>query len=145
MLDTPNDATLARVMRIAPGPNDVPATGSWADYDDVSAGDVGSDDGFMPVKSRGKQRMARQSSEASTHSTHSMRATETQTKRQRQNAAKRDAEKDAKLLADREREQALAKHRRERINDIYTGGGGKSVSGGQRATVDENYKLSWGS
>lgn len=141
MLEVPNDPSLARVMRIAPGPNDVPATGSWADYDDVSAEDMGDDDGFMPVKSRGKQRAARQVSSDS--SAPPMRATETQTKRQRQNAARREVEKDAKALADRQREQALEKHRRERITDIYSTGGGKTVSGGQRATVDENFKLSW--
>jgi len=59
MLETPHDAPLARVMRVAPAPGDVPATGSWGDYEDVSAGDTGagSDDGFTPVvKARAKQR-----------------------------------------------------------------------------------------
>ncbi|EJD48210.1 hypothetical protein AURDEDRAFT_113060 [Auricularia subglabra TFB-10046 SS5] len=146
MLEVPHDPSLARVMRIAPGPNDVPATGTWADYDDVSAQDQDSDDGFTPVvKSRGKQRMSRQASDVSTPASPTpMRATETQTKKQRQNAARREASKQAKDDADRLREQTLSRHRRDRINELYvSGGGSKTLSGGQKASVDENTKLVW--
>lgn len=82
--------------------------------------------------------MSRQTSDASASSV-SIRASETQTKRQRQNAARRESEKDAKASADREREALLAKHRRERISELYKAGDGRSA----RATVDENNKLSW--
>ena len=51
MLETPDYPTVARVMRIQPGPNDKPAVGfSWGDYEDVdskgTANDAdGEDDG----------------------------------------------------------------------------------------------------
>lgn len=62
MLEAPDYPSVARVMRIQPGPNDRPATGfSWGDYEDVddsrgTADDAdGEDDGgWGVVKSRAR-------------------------------------------------------------------------------------------
>lgn len=67
------------------------------------------------------------------------------TKRQRQNAAKREAQKADKEAADRERLDKLAKHKRDleraRIEEQYKSNG-KKLSGGMQATVEDN-KLVW--
>ncbi|CCM00732.1 uncharacterized protein FIBRA_02772 [Fibroporia radiculosa] len=145
MLETPDYPTLSRVMRIQPGPNDKPAAGfSWGDYEDVdesrgTADDAdGEDDGGWGVV---KGRSRKTSKPAPTLS-----VPETVTKKQRQNAAKRDAQKAARADADAEREARLAKHKREleraRIAEQY-GKTSKAMSGGMTAYVDENGKLVW--
>ena len=70
------------------------------------------------------------------------------TKRQRQNASKRDAQKAAKAEAEAERLATLAKHKREienaRMAEQFKGkGSGKTPSGGMKAVVDERGKLVW--
>jgi hypothetical protein len=70
------------------------------------------------------------------------------TKRQRQNAQKRENEKAAKAEAESQRLAVLANHKRElermRILEQYGDkSGGKSPSGGMNAIVDERGKLVW--
>ncbi|KAJ3851715.1 hypothetical protein EV368DRAFT_74451 [Lentinula lateritia] len=138
----------SRVMRVQPG--DKPAAGfSWGDYEDVVGGDGPSgeldadgaeadreDDGWGVVKRGG-----RPSSRTAT-------APETMNKRQRQNAARREADKFAKADAERERIAALARHQREldsaRMEAQYGKGAGKKTpSGGMKAVIDERGKLVW--
>jgi hypothetical protein len=76
------------------------------------------------------------------------KAPETLTKKQRQNAAKRAADKAAKADAEAARLAVLAKHKRDqerdRIAEQYTkgpGSGKHNVSGGMSAIVDHNGKL----
>ncbi|KAH9839959.1 uncharacterized protein C8Q71DRAFT_470692 [Rhodofomes roseus] len=146
MLETPDYPSVARVMRIQPGPDDRPAVGfSWADYEDVddsrgTADDAdGEDDGgWGVVKSRGRPK---------THKpTTTPTASESVSKKQRQNAAKRDAQKTAKVEAEAERQARLAQHKREleraKIAEQYSKPS-KNVSGGMTAYVDENGKLVW--
>ena len=85
----------------------------------------------------------------STSSHHqAQKAPETMTKRQRQNAQKRENEKAAKAEAEAQRLTVLAQHKRElertRMLEQYSGkSGGKSSSGGMKASVDERGKLVW--
>lgn len=69
------------------------------------------------------------------------------TKKQRQNAAKRAAQKDAKVDAEKERLAALQKHKRDlektRMAEQASGTGKGKVSGGMKASVDDNGKLVW--
>lgn len=69
------------------------------------------------------------------------------TKRQRQNARKRELVKSAKAEAETARLQGFAKHQRElerlRIIEQSRQGGGKRPSGGMQATVDDRGKLVW--
>ena len=70
------------------------------------------------------------------------------TKRQRQNAQKRENEKAAKAEAESHRQSTLANHKRElekiRMLEQFGGkSGGKSPSGGMKAIVDERGKLVW--
>jgi hypothetical protein len=71
------------------------------------------------------------------------------TKRQRQNASKREVQKAAKSEAETERLAILAKHKREleqaRMSEQFGGKGGnsKTASGGMKASVDEGGKLVW--
>jgi len=147
MLETPDYPSVARVMRIQPGPNDKPAVGfSWADYEDVddsrgTADDAdGEDDsGWGVVKSRGRSKTHKPATAPT--------APETITKRQRQNAAKRETQKAAKADAEAERQARLAQHKRElelaKIAEQYSKPSSKNVSGGMTAYVDENGKLVW--
>lgn len=69
------------------------------------------------------------------------------TKKQRQNAAKRDAAKSEKNAAEAERLAALAKHKRAlekvRMDEQFASKGKSKMSGGQSASIDENGKLVW--
>jgi len=71
------------------------------------------------------------------------------TKRQRQNDKRKEQEQANKNLAEKERLERLAKHRRElekaRIAEQYSQkkGSGKVVSGGMSSSVDSNGKLVW--
>ncbi|KZT64490.1 hypothetical protein DAEQUDRAFT_698641 [Daedalea quercina L-15889] len=146
MLETPDYPSVARVMRIQPGPNDKPVAGfSWADYEDVddsrgTADDAdGEDDGgWGVVKSRSRSRTQKPAATPT--------APESMTKKQRQNATKRDAQKTAKAEAEAERQARLAQHKRDlervKIAEQYSKPS-KSVSGGMSAYVDENGKLVW--
>lgn len=163
MLETPDYPTVARVMRIRPGPDDQPAAGfSWADYEDVddsqkTADDAdGEDDGGWGVV-KGKGRTSRLPASTRTLSLTNDSA-ETQkpatvptapdalSKKQRQNAAKKEAQKAAKADAEAERQARLAQHKREleraKIAEQYNKPA-KGMSGGMTAYVDENGKLVW--
>jgi hypothetical protein len=83
-------------------------------------------------------------------SKHQSSSSAEQTKRQRQNAAKREAQKAAKVSAEADRLATLAKHKRElerakMVEQFAGGGGGKGAktSGGMKASVDTNGKLVW--
>lgn len=74
-------------------------------------------------------------------------APETMTKKQRQNAHKRELAKSVKAEVEAARLEGLAKHKRElerlRIIEQSQQGGGKRPSGGMHATVDDQGKLVW--
>jgi len=75
-----------------------------------------------------------------------MKAPETLTKRQRQNAQNRERQKTAKTEAENQRLATLANHKREqekvRMVEQF-GKSGRKASGGMKATVDERGKLVW--
>lgn len=78
---------------------------------------------------------------------HRSSAQEPATKRQRQNADKRDAAKAEKDAQEKERLERLARHKRElersRIAEQYSSSSSKkNVSGGMKASVDGG-KLVW--
>lgn len=173
MLETPDYPTVSRVLRVQPLQDEKPAFGfSWDDYEDVHAGENagegneadGEDDGWGVVKSK-KSRSSKcvtifsssqlltifnlgverpVSSQVPAH-----KAPETLTKRQRQNAGKRESQKAAKAEGEAERLATLAKHKREleqvRMAEQFgaKGAKGKAASGGMKATVDEGGKLVW--
>ncbi|KAL1745544.1 hypothetical protein HDZ31DRAFT_36175 [Schizophyllum fasciatum] len=148
MLETPDDAPLARVMRVTPRPDEKPASGfSWGDYEDVAAEGGGNDadgedDGWGVVKSRGRSKQDRPTNAASTS-----QSIETLSKRQRQNAKKREVQKEVKAQAEAERLANLAKHKRElekaRMVEQYAKSSKGKQSGGMTASVDEHGKLVW--
>ncbi|TFK51913.1 hypothetical protein OE88DRAFT_1485515 [Heliocybe sulcata] len=143
MTETPDYPGIARVMRVQPPPGEQPATGfSWGDYEDVDA-DGEDDGGWGVVKSRSRRTAP---TNAQPSSTPEFKAPESVTKKQRQNAAKRDREKAAKDQAEAERLEKLAKHKRELERERVmeqAKSRGKKASGGMTATVDEKGKLVW--
>ncbi|KIM88394.1 hypothetical protein PILCRDRAFT_814293 [Piloderma croceum F 1598] len=170
MLETPDYPAISRVMRVQPRPDEKPASGfSWGDYEDVgvdreAAGDNENDgdgegegednDGWGVVKGRGRSKPNQNSSSqfqsSSQQKPPSSSTSSEQTKRQRQNAAKREAQKAAKASAEADRLATLAKHKRElertkMLEQFASGGGGKGgkTSGGMKASVDGNGKLVW--
>lgn len=154
MLDGPKPG-IARVMRVA-GSSSAPAKGlSWEDYEDGedikgSGIDADEEDSTWAVvgKRRGGTNTPSTYASDSARGSTSASATSAQTKKQRQNAAKREVEKSAKSVAEREREAKLQQHKRDleklRIAEAYKGKSGKTVlSGGQQAKVDSDGKLVW--
>ncbi|KAI0369822.1 hypothetical protein BV20DRAFT_967507 [Pilatotrama ljubarskyi] len=150
LLEEPDYPQVARVMRIQPRADERPAAGfSWGDYEDVddtraAADDAdGEEDGGWGVV---RTRRSRPKQPASDHTPTPLKAPETLTKKQRQHAAKREAEKAAKAQAEAERLATLAKHKREveraRIAE-QAKASKKQASGGMSAYVDENGKLVW--
>lgn len=162
MLETPDYPSVARVMRIRPGPGDQPAAGfSWGDYEDVDDSQKTADDadgeddgGWGVVKSKGRSSTLltciRSLSTDNVSEVHKPATTPTApealTKKQRQNAAKKEAQKAAKAEAEAERQARLAQHKREleraKIAEQYHKPT-KGMSGGMTAYVDENGKLVW--
>ncbi|EPT03053.1 hypothetical protein FOMPIDRAFT_1058987 [Fomitopsis schrenkii] len=146
MLETPDYPTVARVMRIRPGPDDQPAAGfSWADYEDVDDSQKTADDadgeddgGWGVVKGKGRTKTQKPATVPT--------APDALSKKQRQNAAKKEAQKAAKADAEAERQARLAQHKREleraKIAEQYNKPA-KGMSGGMTAYVDENGKLVW--
>ncbi|KDQ11847.1 hypothetical protein BOTBODRAFT_34938 [Botryobasidium botryosum FD-172 SS1] len=142
-------SSVARVMRV------VPAAGfSLGDYEDADELGVEQDDddegGWGIVQSRSKRtaRSGGDSPPTSSQQTLRPKDPDTLTKKQRQNAARRDAQKAAKADAETERLAALAKHKRElertrMAEQAKAGGSSAKISGGMKATVDENGKLVW--
>ncbi|KAK7041781.1 hypothetical protein VNI00_009070 [Paramarasmius palmivorus] len=160
MLETSDYPTLSRVMRIQPQPGEKPAKGfSWADYEDVidqatsksggydGGGETGEgeddDEGWGVVKGRGRPRPERSVTlQASQSSQKAVKAPETLTKKQRQNKAKREAEKSSKDDFNAQQERTLAQHRAKRIEEDYKQQS-KKTSGGMTASVDSRGKLVW--
>ncbi|KZP01771.1 hypothetical protein CALVIDRAFT_532530 [Calocera viscosa TUFC12733] len=157
MLETPAQS-IARVVRVKPSVGDKPAAGfSWADYEDVEGGggmaDEADDEGEWGIVKSRNRRSAAQSAFASFSSSSApvrpAKAPETLTKKQRQNARKREADKSAKGDQEAERLAALARHKREleeeRMRELAKGAGAgrKPVSGGMRASVNDKGALVW--
>ncbi|KAG8721126.1 hypothetical protein FRC09_008388 [Ceratobasidium sp. 395] len=155
MLETPQYPDVARVMRVKPTEGQQPAPGyTWGDYEDVDENKVVSMDdeetdegGWGVVTSRRPQRsqtLTQASSQASKQP-----STETLSKKQRQNAAKRDAAKAAKVDSEADRQARLAAHKRElereRIAQQYakSAPGKGKASGGMTASVNEKGSLVW--
>ncbi|KAG6374616.1 hypothetical protein JVT61DRAFT_3977 [Boletus reticuloceps] len=147
--------TPARVLRVQPQADETPVPGfSWEDYGDFlesawsTIADEEDKEEWDVVKSRHRTRpqLATLTS-ASTATSHAPAAPENMTKKQRQNARKRELANAAKAEAEAARLQGLAKHQRElerlRIIEQSRQGGGKRPSGGMQATVDEHGKLVW--
>ncbi|KAL0066662.1 hypothetical protein AAF712_006265 [Marasmius tenuissimus] len=162
MLETPDHPTVSRVMRIQPNPGEKPAAGfSWGDYEDVdqgpgpSGGETGDgegddDEGWGVVKRGGRPRPERSTnlSSSSTSQHGPIKAPESMTKKQRQNARKREEQKAAKAEQEKQRLATVSQHKRtleqERMKEQNSKkGGGKSMSGGMQASVDEKGKLVW--
>ena len=161
MEDEPLQPTLARVMAIRPASGEKPAKGfSWGDYEEyagadegtTSGADVSNDDAWEEVKSKKKPRANLNASSTMASSTDSLSRSEQDsqmTKKKRQNAEKREAAKAEKDIAEHDRLERLAKHKKElekvRIAEQYasSGNGKKAVSGGMQATVGEGGKLIW--
>ncbi|KAF8879171.1 hypothetical protein BD779DRAFT_1447187 [Infundibulicybe gibba] len=158
MLETPDYPTLARVIHVRPPAEETPVPGfSWGDYEDTGINESGGaendadgeDDGWGVVKS--KHRSSRKPTESGRSPSTSQQlpaAPQELTKKQRQNANKRDAQKAAKVAAESERLALLAKHKREleraKITEQYSKkGSSKTPSGGMSATVDSSGKLVW--
>ncbi|KAI3615526.1 hypothetical protein WG66_011825 [Moniliophthora roreri] len=160
MLETPDYPTLSRVMRIQPQPGEKPAKGfSWGDYEDVieqgtsksggydGGGETGEgeddDEGWGVVKSRGRPRPVRASTSQTSQT--AQKAPETLTKKQRQNKARREAEKAAKSEFNAQQERTLAQNRAKRIEEEYKqqNMSKKTVSGGMSASIDSRGKLIW--
>lgn len=169
MLEESSVSTVARVMPVQPSADETPVPGfSWEDYGDVVEESVlvhdadQEDEGeWGIVKSRNRTRkpvlsfpllgVLRPLGPTQTPTTatppHPSAAPEAMTKKQRQNARKRELAKAVKADAEAARLEGLAKHKRElerlRIIEQSRQGGGKQTSGGMHATVDDGGKLVW--
>lgn len=173
MLEQPDFPTLARVMRVQPPSDEKPVPGfSWDDYGDVVEesllvhdADQEDEGEWGIVKGRNRTRKSilfspgvshrptinklgpPQTSTTTASTSQAVEAPETMTKKQRQNARKRELAKTVKADAEAVRLEGLAKHKRElerlRIIEQSRQGGGKRPSGGMQATVDDRGKLVW--
>lgn len=140
----------------------MPATSAaWGNYEDVGAGNTtandadGEDEGGWGVV-KGKSRSSNVVSFLYPQNSHpadldNIRATPqkapTMTKKQRQNAKKRQAIKAVKAEAEKARIESLARHRRnlahQQVIELSRPSGGKCPSGGMQALVDDRGKLVW--
>ncbi|PFH53253.1 hypothetical protein AMATHDRAFT_1326 [Amanita thiersii Skay4041] len=159
MLETPDHPTLSRVIRVRPLPGEKPASGfSWGDYEDVHPDERaghdadGEDEGWGVVKSKRSKTERKPSGMAVVGAIQPQvqKAPETVlTKKQRQNARRREATKAAKAEMEAERLAKLSTHKKEldkaSMLERLTGMGvGKAApSGGMTATVDQHGKLVW--
>ncbi|KAG8746187.1 hypothetical protein FRC10_005703 [Ceratobasidium sp. 414] len=155
MLETPQYPEVARVMRVKPVEGEKPAAGyTWGDYEDgdenkvVSMDDEETDEGGWGVVTSRRPQRSQTLTPASTQVSKQPSA-ENLSKKQRQNAAKRDAAKAAKVESEADRQARLAAHKRqlekERIAQQYAKpapGKGKE-SGGMTASVNEKGSLVW--
>lgn len=148
----------ARVLRVVPGPTDRPAPGfSWGDYEDADISahdgeDEDDDEGWGVVRSRRSFRSTNSSGlsegggKASSFSA-SLKASETMTKRKRQNKSKHEQEKAEKVAAEEERLRVLREHQRglEKLRMEQQGSSkqGKQLSGGSKASLDNSGHLVW--
>jgi len=154
MLEMPDYPSLV----VRPLPGEKPASGfSWGDYEDVHVDEGaghdadGEDDGWGVVRSRrSKSDRGSSSAFANTEAPNSQAekaSSGSLSKKQRQNAKKRDAAKATKADSEVQRVTALAKHKqqleRSRMMDQVPKTVGKAPSGGMKAAVDDNGKLVW--
>jgi hypothetical protein len=151
-------------MRVQPRPDEKPVPGfSWGDYEDVhvAADDAdGEDDGgWGVVKSRSRRKSSHEVHISVSPKTSGVDKPEQQktasqpsssvaeTKKQRQNAAKREAQKAAKADAESERLATLARHKRElektKIAEQYAAQKSGKKSGTGTASVDDRGHLVW--
>ncbi|CAE6468971.1 unnamed protein product [Rhizoctonia solani] len=156
MLETPQYPDVARVMRVKPADEAQLAPGySWGDYEDadenkvISMDDEETDEGGWGVVKSRKPKRTQTLTQASSQANSSTSDPSAPTKKQRQNAAKRDATKSAKAEAEEDRVAKLQAHKRalerERIAQAYAkpaSGKGKA-SGGMTASVNEKGSLVW--
>ncbi|CCO29081.1 hypothetical protein RSOLAG1IB_07656 [Rhizoctonia solani AG-1 IB] len=156
MLETPQYPDVARVMRVKPADEQQPAPGySWGDYEDaeenkvISMDDEETDEGGWGVVKSRKPKRSQTVTQTSGQAKSSTSDSSSLTKKQRQNAAKRDASKSAKADAEEDRLAKLQAHKRalerERIAQAYAkpaSGKGKA-SGGMTASVNEKGSLVW--
>ena len=160
MLEVPDQPSVARVLRVQPNPGEQPAPGfSWADYEDVQVAaaedaDGEDDGGWGVVKSRTRNsafhvlipvlfinvRLTESDRPPQTDS--QPQSGSEMTKKQRQNAAKREAQKVAKAEAEAQRMATLSKHKRElektKIAEQYSKKGA-----GSSASVNDKGHLVW--
>jgi hypothetical protein len=154
MLEESDFPSVSRVMRVTPNPDEKPAKGfTWGDYEDVNDSNASAaggtdadreDDGWGVVR-RGKPKTDRVPSQQP-QGPAKVEPKEL-TKKQRQNAKKREEAKAAKADAETERLAGLAKHKRElekaRVAELSKSKIGKATSGGMSAAVDSNGRLIW--
>ncbi|KAF8838423.1 hypothetical protein BDN67DRAFT_1070729 [Paxillus ammoniavirescens] len=153
MLAQSDFPTLARVMRVQPRADEKPAPGfTWDDYGDVAEFGGGhfedadeEDEGGWGVV-QGKSRAGKSKSTSAVDKPAGTNS-EIMTKKQRQNAKKRELTKAAKADVEAARLAGLANHKRElerlRIIEHSQQGGGKRPSGGMQASVDDRGRLVW--
>ncbi|CAE6437611.1 unnamed protein product [Rhizoctonia solani] len=158
MLETPQYPDVARVMRVKPVDESQPAPApgySWGDYEDadenkvISMDDEETDEGGWGVVKSRKPKRSQTVTQSSTTQAKPTSDPSAMNKKQRQNAAKRDASKTAKAEAEEERQAKLAAHKRalerEKIAQAYAkpaAGKGKA-SGGMTASVNDKGSLVW--
>ncbi|KAI6044385.1 hypothetical protein EDC04DRAFT_2561386 [Pisolithus marmoratus] len=153
MLQKPDVPTLARVMRVVSPTDEVLAQENYEDAatSHTIANDTDEEDegGWDIVKGKGRSRNLETTlnPQQTTPPLPQPSADRTLTKKQRQNAKKREVLKVAKADAEASRLEGLAKHKRElerqRIIELSRSGGGKRPSGGMQAVVDDRGKLVW--
>lgn len=153
----PADPGLARVMRIGGHPiQETPGGISWRDYEDADEmqqstdADAEDDEGWGIVQGRKRTpRPAETTPPSSASNSRILPSTISEAdaaKRQRQREAKREARKEAKADGEAQRLATLARYKREQENERMEAqakkGGGKVLSGGMNASV-QNGALVW--
>jgi len=127
----------------SPQPSSLMASRDFGETDGAGAEST-EDDGFIAVKS-GRRRAQRTVSSSSAGGGSAIRSSETQTKKQRQNRAKREAEKAAKAEFAQQQAKGLTEHRRNlekvRIEELHKKG--KQLSGGMSMSVGDTGKAEW--
>jgi len=160
MLEVPDQPSVARVLRVQPSPGEQPAPGfTWADYEDVQVAaaeeaDGEDDGGWGVVKSRNRNSTFHVlafvlllicvwvEAERPPQTDSQPQSGSEMTKKQRQNAAKREAQKAAKAEGEAQRLATLDKHKRElektKIAEQYA-----KKDGGSSASVNDKGHLVW--
>ncbi|KAI6010827.1 hypothetical protein F5J12DRAFT_821833 [Pisolithus orientalis] len=173
MLQKPDVPALARVMRVVPRADGLQVQGStWENFEDdatprttVNDTDGEDDGGWDIVKGKSSSNFFFCHTFTVPHASESgnlgttlipqqttpllpqLSPDRAMTKKQRQNAKKREVVRAAKAEAEATRLEGLAKHKRQlerqRIIEQSRSGGGKRPSGGMQAIVDDKGKLVW--
>ncbi|KAI6149203.1 hypothetical protein BKA82DRAFT_1001460 [Pisolithus tinctorius] len=156
MLQKPDVPALARVMRVVPRADGLQVQGStWKNFEDdatprttVNDTDGEDDGGWDIVKGKSSRNLGTTLiPQQTTPLLPQLSPDRAMTKKQRQNAKKREVVRAAKAEAEATRLEGLAKHKRQlerqRIIEQSRSGGGKRPSGGMQAVVDDKGKLVW--